>query len=81
MSGMLCFVCLLAGDNIASDCREVYLEDDGHKTVYVGPTCFKKVEKAGSAGLVSGRGRGPRVFFTFDQARAHALNGRPQHGE
>lgn len=72
MSGMLCYVCQLPGDNIASDCREVYLEDDGHKTVYVGPTCFRKVEKAGNAGLVSGKGRGPRVFFTFDQAAANA---------
>jgi|SRR6185295_8677805 len=72
MSAMHCFVCQSPGDNIASDCREVYLEDDGHKTVYVGPTCFKKVERAGDAGLASGRGRGPRVFFTFDQAARYA---------
>lgn len=72
MSAMLCYVCQSRGDNIASDCREVYLEDDGHRTVYVGPSCFKKVEKAGSAGLVSGKGRGPRVFFTFAQAAAYA---------
>jgi hypothetical protein len=72
MSGMLCFICQSPGDNIASDCREVYLEDDGHKTVYVGPTCFKKVKKAGAGGLVSGKGHGPRVFFTFDQAAAYA---------
>jgi hypothetical protein len=69
MSAMRCYVCNSAGDNIASDCREVYLEDDGHKTVYVGPTCFKKIEQAGGAGLQSWGG-GPRVFFTFDQAAA-----------
>lgn len=69
MSAMRCFVCQSPGDNIASDCREVYLEDDGHKTVYVGPTCFKKVERAGSMG-VQAKGGGPRVFFTFDQAAA-----------
>jgi len=68
MTAMRCYVCQSRGDNIASDCREVYLEDDGHKAVYVGPDCFKKVERAGSAGLQS-RG-GPRVFFTFDQAAA-----------
>jgi len=71
MSGMLCFVCQSPGDNIASDCREVYLEDDGHKAVYVGPTCFQRVEKAGSAGVISGKGRGPRVFSTFNQAAAY----------
>lgn len=76
MSAMLCYVCQSPGDNIASDCREVYLEDDGHKTVYVGSTCFKKVEKAGADGLVSGKGDGPRVFFTFDQAVAHAQGKR-----
>lgn len=78
MSAMLCYVCQSLGDNIASDCREVYLEDDGHKTVYVGPTCFKKVEKAGKAGLVSGKGRGPRVFFTFEQAAAYGPTVNPQ---
>jgi hypothetical protein len=72
MTAMRCFVCQLPGDNIASECREVYLEDDGHKVVYVGPTCFKHVERAGAEGVQSGRGRGPRVFFTFDQAAAYA---------
>lgn len=71
-NAMRCYVCQSPGDNIARDCREVFLEDDGHKTVYVGPTCFKKVEQAGSAGVVSGKGIGPRVFFTFDQAAAYA---------
>jgi hypothetical protein len=60
------------GDNIASDCREVYLEDDGHKTVYVGPTCFKKVERAGAKGLMAGKGMGPLVFHTFEQAFNYA---------
>jgi hypothetical protein len=69
---MQCYVCQSPGDNIASECREVYLEDDGHKVVYVGPVCFKRVEQAGAAGLVSGKGRGPRVFFTYDQAAAFA---------
>lgn len=72
MSGALCYVCLHPGDNIASECREVFLEDDGHKVVYVGPKCLKKVEKAGTDGLVAGRGIGPRVFFTFEQAEAYA---------
>ena len=72
MSALLSFVCGSPGDQIARDCREVSLQDDGHKTVYVGPTCFKKVEQAGETGLVSGRGFGPRVFITFDQAAAYA---------
>lgn len=67
-----CAVCMSPGDNIASACREVFLEDDSHRTVYVGPTCFKKVERAGSAGVLAGKGFGPRVFFTFDQAAAYA---------
>lgn len=72
MSALRCFVCQSLGDKIASDCREVFLEDDGHKVVYVGPVCFKKVEAAGASGLPTGRGRGPRVFFTCEQARAFA---------
>lgn len=72
MTAMLCYICCSSGDNIASDCREVYLEDDGHKTVYVGPTCFKKLKKAGDAGMLSGKGHGPRVFYTFDQAVKYA---------
>lgn len=71
MSGMSCYVCMHPGDNIASECREVFLQDDDHKVVYVGPTCLQKVKKAGAEGVLCG-GIGPRVFYTYDQAAAYA---------
>lgn len=75
MSAMRCYVCARPGCDIANDCREVFLEDDSHQTVYVGPTCFKKVERAGSAGVQSKNG-GPRVFFTYEQAAKFASDAK-----
>lgn len=67
----LCYVCMKSGDRIDEGKYRVYLEDDDHRTVYVGPTCFKKVERAGDDGILAGKGFGPRVFSTYEQAAAY----------
>ena len=51
--------------------REVYLEDDGHRAVFVGPDCFRKVHSAPADGYRPPRG-GPRLFATAQLARAYA---------
>jgi hypothetical protein len=71
-SELACYVCGREGRHIGEDRREVYLEDDDQRAVYVGPTCFKNVASAGALGLRSAKGRGPRVFSTYELARAYA---------
>jgi hypothetical protein len=75
MSSMRCYVCARHGCDIANDRRAVFLEDDSHQTVYVGRTCYKKVQRAGNSGVQSKNG-GPRVFFTFDQAAKFASDAK-----
>jgi hypothetical protein len=51
--------------------REVYLEDDDHRAVFVGPDWFRKVHSAPADGYPPPRG-GPRLFATAELARAYA---------
>ena len=51
--------------------REVYLEDDGHRAVFVGPDCFRKAHSAPADGYRPPR-CGPRLFATAELARAYA---------
>lgn len=77
-SGIRCSVCLkpIRGEVR----RDVFLEDDNHGTVPVGPDCFHRVVQAGYNGLRSGQGLGPRVFFERAMAEDYAQSsaGRPQ---
>jgi hypothetical protein len=52
--------------------RDVFLEDDNHGTVPVGPDCLRRVAKAGFLGVRSGQGLGPRVFFERAMAQDYA---------
>ena len=60
--------------------REAYLEDDGHRAVFVGPDCFRKVHAAPVDGYRPARG-GPRLFATAELARAYADKLALYHGD
>lgn len=51
--------------------HDVFLQDDGHRSVMVGPECFTRVLKAGPAGYAPPRG-GPRLFIEKRFAEAFA---------
>ena len=53
--------------------RVAYLEDDGHRAVFVGPDCFRQVHAAPADGYRPPRG-GPRLFAAAALAKAHADN-------
>ena len=63
-----------------NSCLTVYLEDDDHRGVKVGPDCFRHVHRAGVAGYKP-RGGGPRLFATEKFARTHAQNLAAYHGD
>ena len=67
---MNCYVCGAEGSKIENGDNRVYLEDDSQRSVYVGPSCFKKVRNAGAAGLKTKSG--PLVFHTKEQAIDYA---------
>jgi hypothetical protein len=77
-SGIRCYVCLKPIRGEAR--RDVFLEDDNHGTVPVGPDCLHRVARAGYDGVRSGQGLGPRVFFERAMAEDYASSSasRPQ---
>ena len=60
--------------------REVYLEDDDHRAVFVGPDCFRQVQAAPADGYRPPRG-GPRLFATAELARAYENKLALYHGD
>lgn len=69
---MKCYVC---GRGILGVTAQVFLEDDGNRSVPVGPDCHRKAVRAGTAGIQS-RG-GPRVFADREQAQAYSKRRYP----
>lgn len=65
-SEQACYVC---GRKLGYKTPHVaYLIDDDHGAVFVGSECVKKVTRAGSEGLPTHKGAGPRVFATIGLA-------------
>jgi hypothetical protein len=62
-----CYVC---GRKLGDKTPHVaYLIDDAHAPVFVGRECINKVIRAGGNGLLTGKGRGPRVFASVELAK------------
>lgn len=51
----------------------VYLVDDDHRPVHVGPDCFRHVHRAASSGYRPPHG-GPRLFATAQLAKTYVTN-------
>lgn len=51
--------------------QDVFLSDDGHRSVLVGPECFRKIVEAAAAGHQPARG-GSRLFLQRKDARVYA---------
>lgn len=65
-----CYVC---GRKLGKKTPHVaYLEDDDNAPVFVGSECIGKIAQSGLAGMRGGKGKGPLVFSTVEQARCFA---------
>jgi hypothetical protein len=53
--------------------QDVFLPDDDHRTVLVGPECFRHVVRAAAVGYQPPRG-GPRLFIEKRYAERYADN-------
>jgi len=62
-----CYVCLKP---MKLAYASLFLEDDGHRGVHVDKDCFGHAVEAGRHGILSGKGKGPRVFINFAFAEA-----------
>lgn len=66
-----CYACGKAFSS-QGNVHNVFLQDDDHRQVSVGPDCYSKVIKAGYEGHAPRRG-GPRLFLTLDRAQRYAM--------
>jgi len=77
MSTELCYIC----GKPLNKSHDVFLQDDNHAIVCVGPNCYERVVKSGYDGVRSGKGRGPLVFVTRRMAEAYAIRARGEESE